>query len=80
MPAKNKTKILEALSDPEMESRMRLRLEAELKQQVLKNIPRVFRNELCVKANQFIHKYPDGKMFLIEQNQTDSSVTILLQL
>lgn len=80
MPAKNKAKILEALTDPEMESRMRTTLEAVLELQARKNVPRVFRNELCVKDNQFVHKYPDGKMFLIEQDQTDSSETILLQL
>jgi ppGpp synthetase/RelA/SpoT-type nucleotidyltranferase len=80
MSANKKTNNFNALSDPELESRLWATLEKEMEQQAKKNIPQVFRNELCVKPNQFIHKYPDGKMFLIEQDQTDSSITILLQL
>lgn len=71
---------LSAFSGTELENQLRITLENALKKQASMNLPRVFRNKLCVKANQFIHKYPDGKMYLIEQNQTDSSETILLQL
>ncbi|QEC41965.1 hypothetical protein [Pseudobacter ginsenosidimutans] len=80
MPAKKKTNNSQAFSATEMETRLRATLEAVLELQAKRNIPLVFRNELCVKDNMFIHKYPDGKMFLIEQDQTDSSETILLQL
>lgn len=80
MSAKKETNNVDPFSDPELEARLWAVLENILEQQAEKNVPQVFRNELCVKANQFIHKYPDGKMYLIEQDQTDSSETILLQL
>ncbi|MBO9636293.1 MAG: hypothetical protein J7578_24535 [Chitinophagaceae bacterium] len=80
MSAKKKANKIEDFSDPALEADLKATLEAELASQAKKNIPQIFRNELCVKANQFIHKYPDGKLFLIEQDQTDSSITILLQL
>lgn len=80
MSAKKKANNFDPFSDPELESRLWATLNKEMEQQAKKNIPQVFRNELCVKANQFIHKYPDGKMYLIEQDPTNSSITILLQL
>lgn len=41
------------------------------------NQPFVYRNELCIQPNQFIHQYPNGDIFLIEQNQQDSSERVL---
>lgn len=80
MAAKKKSNNPEGISDPELDVQLRATLELMLKEQAVKNVPRVFRNELCVKVNQFIHKYPDGTMFLIEQDQNDSSETILRKL
>ncbi|PWV49080.1 hypothetical protein C7475_106326 [Chitinophaga sp. S165] len=42
--------------------------------------PLVYRNDLCVKKNQFIHQHKDGRMFLIEQDQNDSKERILKEL
>ena len=33
----------------------------------LLNVPIIYRNELCVTPNLFVHKYPDGRKILVEQ-------------
>lgn len=39
--------------------------------------PLIYRNNLCIKKNQFIHQHKDGRIFLIEQDQNDSKERIL---
>jgi hypothetical protein len=56
------------LSPEERKSRLKAVLEKELEKVKAMNQPVIFRNELCVKPNLFIHKYPNGRTELIELN------------
>ena len=62
------TKLYFQLSKEEKESRLSAVLDAELKRVKAMNLPLVYRNELCVKPNLFIHEYPNGRTELIEIN------------
>ena len=55
-----------ALNPEERKNRLKAILEKELEKVKAMNQPVVFRNELCVKPNLFIHKYPNGRTELIE--------------
>jgi hypothetical protein len=55
-----------ALNDEETENRLKAVLEEEMERVKAMNLPIICRNELCVKPNLFIHKYPDGRTELIE--------------
>ena len=76
MPVKNPRLIFE-LSAKEKESRFGPVLSEALQKTIALNQPMVYRNELCVKPNLFIHKYPNGRSLLIEQDtQTSIEKTI----
>jgi len=53
---------------------------AALNLQAKKNVPRVYKTNLCVTKNQFVHVYPNGRKFLIEQNPINSEETIIREL
>ncbi|WP_285054538.1 hypothetical protein [Pedobacter ginsengisoli] len=42
------------------------------------NQPIIYKNDLCIKRNMFIHQYPDGRTELIEQD-IDTSVERIIQ-
>jgi hypothetical protein len=62
------SKLYFALNDEERENRLKAVLEEEMERVKAMNLPVIYRNELCVKPNQFIHKYPNGRTELIELN------------
>jgi hypothetical protein len=64
----------------DLETRMTHVLLQVLKMHSDKNIPLVYRDSHCVARNQFIHQYPNGRKFLISQDQTNSKETILHEL
>jgi len=74
-----KQKLVIDKSRQELTEKIHATLAAVLKDHAAKNLPIVYRNSLCVKKNQFIHEYADGKKFLIQQNITNSEETILQQ-
>lgn len=79
MPVKNRRLIFE-LSPKEKEIRLKAVLSEAIADLTDLNQPIVYRNELCVKPNLFIHKYPNGKRVLIEQdtqNSTEKTIRIL---
>jgi hypothetical protein len=80
MSAKPSIKQVFELTGHEFNFRLKEKLDEVLKLHADKNLPRVYRNELCVKKNQFIHEYPNGKKFLIEQDQINSEEIILREL
>jgi hypothetical protein len=55
-----------ALNTDERKSRLKAVLEKEMEKVKAMNLPVIYRNELCVKPNLFIHKYPNGRTELIE--------------
>ncbi|MBB6498179.1 hypothetical protein [Pedobacter cryoconitis] len=66
MATGEKRKLFFELSKSEKEKRFRSVLNPVLKRNRELNQPVVFRNSLCHKSNQFVHKYPNGKQFIIE--------------
>ncbi len=79
MPAKRQRLIFE-LSAKEKENKFKAVLSDAIQKATALNLPMVYRNELCVKPNLFIHKYPNGREVLIEQdshNSTEKTVKIL---
>ncbi|MBS1502104.1 MAG: hypothetical protein JST32_08590, partial [Bacteroidetes bacterium] len=70
-PGKKQRLIFE-LSASEKEGKLKGVLADAVHQAALLNLPVVYRNELCVKPNLFIHKYPNGKKLLIEQDSRNS--------
>jgi broad specificity phosphatase PhoE len=64
-------------SSQDMERRMTHVLLQVLKLHAEKNIPLVYRDSHCIAKNQFIHQYPNGRKFLISQDQTNSKEAIL---
>jgi len=65
------------LTDEEKESRLKAVLVEELEKARAMNLPVIYRNELCVKPNMFIHKYPNGYTVLIEQDSFNSATRII---
>jgi hypothetical protein len=65
------------LTAEEKESRLREVLAEEMERTKAMNLPVVYRNELCVKPNMFIHKYPNGYTVLIEQDPTNSEEKVI---
>ncbi|OQP47294.1 hypothetical protein A4H97_07260 [Niastella yeongjuensis] len=65
------------LTAEEKESRLKEALEEEMEKAKAMNLPVVYRNELCIKPNMFIHKYPNGHTVLIEQDSSNSAVKII---
>lgn len=64
----------------ELEVRLRNVLRQTLKEHADKNIPLVYQNKECIKSSQFVHQYPNGRKFLIDQNRLNSKETILREL
>lgn len=71
MPTKKRRLIFE-LSSKEKESKLKAVLSEAINKAIALNQPIVYRNELCVRPNLFIHKYPNGKSVLIEQDPDNS--------
>jgi hypothetical protein len=72
MPVKDRKLIFE-LSKTEREIKFRSVLSSVMQKASSLNLPIIYRNELCVKPNLFIHKYPNGRTVLIEQDSKDST-------
>lgn len=72
-----KAKRIFQVSKVEKNYRLQAVLDQLKKVKIELNQPFVYYNELCKTRNQFIHHYPDGRKFLIEQNQQDSTEKIL---
>jgi HEPN domain-containing protein len=79
MPAKIRRLIFE-LTQKERETKFKAVLNEVAKKAAALNQPIVFRNELCIKPNLFIHKYPDGRTELIEQDSQNSSEKVVKSL
>jgi|RhiMetdeSRZDD1v2_1073273.scaffolds.fasta_scaffold03244_22 hypothetical protein len=77
MPEKGTHKQVFELNGEDLNVQLKKTLDKELKLQAEKNLPLVYKNRLCIKNNQFIHEYPNGKRLLIEQNQNTSEEIIL---
>jgi hypothetical protein len=65
------------LTDEEKESRLREALAEEMEKTKAMNLPVIYHNELCVKPNMFIHKYPNGYTVLIEQDSSNSEIKVI---
>jgi hypothetical protein len=65
------------LTDEEKESRLMAVLVEELEKAKAMNLPVIYRNELCVKPNMFIHKYPNGHTVLIELDTSNSEIKVI---
>ncbi|OQP51185.1 hypothetical protein [Niastella populi] len=70
-------KLFFKLSAEEQENRLKAVLEKEMEIAKARNLPIIYRNELCVKPNYFIHKYPNGRQELIELNPDNSEETVI---
>jgi hypothetical protein len=73
----NEKKYFFELSAEERESRLKAVLEEELEKAKAMNLPIIYRNELCVKPNMFIHQYPNGHTVLIEQDSSNSEEKVI---
>ncbi len=51
-----------------------------LKLHAIHNLPIIYRNQLCKQNNQFIHEYPNGKKYLIQQDKVEADSIVLQQL
>ena len=71
------TKLFFQLSKEEQDSRLKAVLEEEMVRVKAMNLPIIYRNELCIKPNQFIHKYPNGRTELIEINIDNSEEKVI---
>jgi len=78
---KNKEhRLIFELSKSERESLLRSALDEVIQLAIDMEQPFVYRNSLCTERNYFIHRYPNGKKFLISQNQENSKETVLREL
>ncbi len=66
MPAKKK-KLVFDMTSGKLNLMLQSTLDKVLKARANQDLPLVYRNNLCVKENQFIHQYGSGKKFLIQQ-------------
>lgn len=71
------TKLFFQLSKEEQDSRLKAVLEEEMVKVKAMNLPIIYRNELCVEPNQFIHKYPNGRTEIIEINIDNSEEKVI---
>lgn len=79
--AKNtKHRLIFELSKSERELRLKSALNEVVQLTIDMQKPFVYRNSLCIQPNFFIHQYPNGKKFLISQNQEDSRESVLREL
>ena len=79
--AKNiKHRLIFELSKSERELRLKSALNEVIQMTIDMQKPFVYRNSLCIQPNFFIHQYPNGKKFLISQNQENSKESVLREL
>lgn len=79
--AKNKKhRLIFELSKSERELRLKSALNEVIQLTVDMQKPFVYRNNLCIQPNFFIHQYPNGKKYLISQDQENSKENILKEL
>ena len=79
--AKNtKHRLIFELSKSERELRLKSALNEVIQLTVDMQKPLVYRNNLCIQPNFFIHQYPNGKKFLISQDEENSKENILREL
>ena len=79
--AKNtKHRLIFELSKSERELRLKNALNEVVQLTIDMQKPFVYRNNLCIQPNFFIHQYPNGKKFLISQNQENSRESVLREL
>jgi hypothetical protein len=71
------TKLFFQLSKEEQDSRLKAVLDEEMEKVKAMNLPIIYRNELCVKPNLFIHKYPNGRTELVEINLDNSEEKVI---
>ena len=77
MPSIRKRKLIFELPTSVKEDRFREVLEKAIKLTYSMDRPLVYRDNQCVKRNQFIHRYKDGRTFLIEQDQENSEERVI---
>jgi len=80
MATNKKHRLIFELSKSERESRLTSALNEVIQLTVDMNKPFVYRNSLCIQPNFFIHEYPNGKKFLISQDQENSKESVLREL
>jgi hypothetical protein len=73
----NRRKLIFELTSAEKKSKFESILNAEIQRAAELNLPFVYRNELCTEPNMFIHRYPDGRTLLIEQDRHNSEERIV---
>lgn len=79
--AKNKKhRLIFELSKSERELRLKSALNEAIQLTLDMQKPLVYRNSLCIQPNFFIHQYPNGKKFLISQDQENSKESVLREL
>lgn len=79
--AKNKKhRLIFELSKSERKLRLKSALNEVIQLTVDMQKPFVYRNNLCIQPNFFIHQYPNGKKYLISQDQENSKENILKEL
>ena len=68
MPNERKHKFILESPNAETERELKAVLTAAIRKAKEMNQPLIYRNNLCVKPSLFIHKYPNGEEFLVEQD------------
>lgn len=76
----NPQKFIFDLSTNEITNRLQKVVVNVLREQKEQNLPLVYKNPFCLKKNEFIHEYPDGRKFLIRQNPNTSEERVIKQL
>lgn len=80
MAINKKHRLIFELSKSERELRLKSALNEVIQLTVDMQKPLVYRNNLCIQPNFFIHQYPNGKKFLISQDEENSKENILREL
>jgi len=65
------------LSGDEISERLKAVVMRALNEREAQNLPLVYRTSLCTRKNQFIHEYPDGRTYLIQQNSNNSEERVI---
>lgn len=80
MATNKKHRLIFELSKSERELRLKSALNEVVQLTIDMQKPFVYRNNLCIQPNFFIHQYPNGKKYLISQDQENSKENILREL
>jgi len=80
MATNKKHRLIFELSKSERELRLKSALNEIVQLTIDLQKPFVYRNDLCIQPNFFIHQYPNGKKYLISQDQENSKENILREL